>query len=212
LAFLDQNKPLRLTFSGRLIAMKGADHLITLANLLKQRGVLFRFDIFGDGNLLPMMKNRVEHYQLTERVFLHGAVDFATELLPFISNQVDLFVCCHRQSDPSCTYLETYSCGVPIIGYNNRAHQGILDIHDVGWSVKMNAINDLATKIEYLSQHREEIKQKAQTAIEFARNHTFENTFKNRMDHCLQVLNSNDLYSSVDLEVSTTPLSETLNQ
>lgn len=39
---------------------------------------------------------------------------------------------CHRQGDPSCTYLETYACGMPIVGYNNQAHQGILASNNAG--------------------------------------------------------------------------------
>jgi colanic acid/amylovoran biosynthesis glycosyltransferase len=188
LSHLAQNEPLRLAFSGRLVAMKGADHLLNLADLLKKRGVAFKLDIFGDGELQPVMQRRLMETGLSDTVVLHGAVDFATELVPFISQHVDLFICCHRQSDPSCTYLETYSCGVPIAGYNNRAHQGILDEQDVGWSVKMNALDDLAELIARLSRDRTEIIRKSRNAIAFARQHTFEITFRKRMDHCVKTL------------------------
>jgi colanic acid/amylovoran biosynthesis glycosyltransferase len=189
LSHLDENAPLRLGFSGRLVGMKGADDLIEIANQLQKRQVPFSFDIFGAGELLPKMQKKIEEYDLGASVRLRGVVDFATELVPYIKSNLDLFVCCHRQSDPSCTYLETYACGVPIAGYNNRAHQGILARHDVGWSVAMNDVKGIVDLIASLNVQRSEIKTKARNAVSFAREHTFEAIFQRRISHCIQILN-----------------------
>lgn len=188
LSSLDEGKPLRLGFSGRLINVKGADHLIEVAHELHRRQISFSLDIFGAGELLLQMQTKIEEYGLAASVRLRGVVDFASELMPFIKSNLDLFVCCHRQSDPSCTYLETYACGVPIVGYNNLAHQGILARHDVGWSVPMNDVASLANQIARLNKQREEVKSKALNAVRFAREHTFEATFQRRIEHCLQIL------------------------
>ena len=188
LSYLDAQAPLRLGFSGRLISMKGADHLIEIAHQLKKRQVPFFFDIFGAGDLLPQMQTKIDEYGLLSSVRLRGAVDFASELVPFIKSNLDLFVCCHRQGDPSCTYLETYACGVPIVGYNNRAHKGILAEHNVGWSVAMNDVNGFADLIDRLNKQRDEIKTKALNAVYFAREHTFEATFQRRISQCLKIL------------------------
>lgn len=188
LSYLDERSPLRLGFSGRLIRMKGADHLIEIAHQLQKRHVPFSFDIFGTGDLLSKMQEKIEGYGLVANVRLRGVADFASELVPFIKSNLDLFVCCHRQSDPSCTYLETYACGVPIVGYNNRAHQGILASYDVGWSVAMNDIKGMADLIAMLNNQRDEIKIKALNAARFAREHTFEATFQRRISQCIQIL------------------------
>ena len=191
LSQLDNNNPLRLGFSGRLIKIKGADHLVCLAKRLKNKQIPFSLDIFGDGDLMQKMQQEIKENALTHWVHLHGPVDFKQELIPFIKENIDIFVMCHRQSDPSCTYLETYSCGVPIIGYNNKAHSGILHAHDVGWETKMNGIDELAGLITKLHVDREEIKRKSRLAIQFARNHFFEQTFKNRIDHLIKVTSGN---------------------
>jgi colanic acid/amylovoran biosynthesis glycosyltransferase len=188
LATLDERTPLRLGFSGRMIRMKGADHLIEIAHQLQKRHILFSFDIFGTGELIPQMREKIEEYDLVDSVRLRGVVDFASELVPFIKSNLDLFISCHRQSDPSCTYLETYACGVPIVGYNNRAYQCILANHDVGWSVAMNDIEGLADLIARLNIQRDEIKIKAINAATFAREHTFEATFQSRISHCVDIL------------------------
>lgn len=185
LAYLDKNKPLRLGFSGRLIAIKGAMDLIKIAHILDKNGVHFSFDIFGSGELQQHMQERINQYHLQGKVILHGAVDYASVLVPFVKSSLDLFICCHKQSDPSCTYLETYACGVPILGYANRAHTGILQQVDVGWSVPMNNTAEIAKMIEILDKNRQAVKLKAKASLTFAQKHTFEKTFEVRMQQCI---------------------------
>ena len=91
-----------------------------------------------------------------------------------------LFVCCHRQSDPSCTYMETLGCGVPIIGYTNSAFSGIMHA-DVGWLVKKNEPDLLAEQIAGLAIHRDTISIKSKNAVALASTHSFEMTFLRRI-------------------------------
>lgn len=180
---LGKGGPLRLAFSGRLVRMKGADHLVELARRLKQRNVDFRMTIYGAGDLDAELEGFVERHGLRDVVDLPGSVDFYERLLPEIKQDVDVFVMLHRQSDPSCTYLETLSCGVPIVGYTNRAFAGLLELADVGWGAEMDDIEAVADIIQRLAARREEIANKSQTAVQFARLHDFETTFQKRMDH-----------------------------
>jgi glycosyltransferase involved in cell wall biosynthesis len=182
LARLATGQPLRLAFSGRLIAMKGAEHLMYLAQVLRQRGVAFHLTVYGDGEQVPFMRDFLARHDLAAQVTLAGAVDFDTELLPAVQREVDLFVMLHRQSDPSCTYLETLSCGVPIVGYDNAAFAGILDLARVGWGAPLDDFAAVADIIERLDRDRQAIAQKARAALAFARHHTFEATFAQRVD------------------------------
>ena len=188
ISYLLKGNLLRLSFSGRLIKMKGADHLIKLAVELSRRGLNYVFNIYGDGELKNEMQKNIEKYALTKNVFLHGAISFKEELIPEIKNNTDIFICCHRQSDPSCTYLETLSCGVPILGYDNKAFLGILDLANVGWSAPLDKINKMADIITYLNVNRTEIAKKSQNALLFSSEHCFEKTFRSRIDHLLEIV------------------------
>jgi len=188
LSYLGKKQPLRLGFSGRLITMKGADHLIEVSYKLQKMNIPFTLDIFGAGELVPEIERKIAEYSLDDVVKLRGNVDFSKELMPSLKANIDVFICCHRQSDPSCTYLETYACGVPIVGYANRMHQGILEQAKVGWLVPMNDVNALAKKIVYVNRHRDEIRTKAKNARMFAAKHTFENTFNRRIEHCKKIV------------------------
>jgi glycosyltransferase involved in cell wall biosynthesis len=178
--------PLRLAFSGRLIAMKGADHLPQLANELRALGVPFTLSVFGAGDLEPSIRIALSHADQAGAVQLKGTADFKTELMPYFQEAVDLFVCPHRQGDPSCTYLETLSCGVPIVGYANEAWRGLLSVADVGRSVTMNDVSLLARAIVRLHVDRETLARLSLQAWEFAKSHTFEQTFAGRIAHLRQ--------------------------
>lgn len=184
-AELCAGRPLRLAFSGRLIAIKGADHLPRLARDLVQRGVDFTLDIIGGGELAKPMAEQIRRWGLADRVRLRGVMDFATELLPFVSEQVDLFVCCHRQGDPSCTYLETMACGVPVVGYANEALAGLVGHSGVGWTTPMDDPSALAGRIAELNRNRPALAEAARAAVAFASQHTFESTFEQRTQHML---------------------------
>ncbi|MDD9971532.1 MAG: glycosyltransferase [Myxococcales bacterium] len=186
-----RNGRLRLGFSGRLVSIKGVDDLVAVAVALAERGVDFEFQIFGDGDRRQSMQAVIDEANLSDRVQLCGAVDFASELMPRIRDEVDLFVCCHLQGDPSCTYLETMACGVPIVGYANEAFAGLLERVNAGQAVKVGDVQALADLIERIAQRREQLYPWSRTAVAFAREHSFERTFERRIAHMASVAGLN---------------------
>ena len=176
-------RPLRLLFSGRLLKIKGADHVVLVAEELRKRGVRFEMSICGDGELGASMTAQIAEKGLADVVKMKGVLDFKTELVPHTQKHTDLFICCHRQGDPSCTYLETMSCGVPIVGYDNQAFVGVAAESKTGWLAPMNRPDQMAEKIIELDRNREAIAEASRASLNFARSHTFEKTFKRRVEH-----------------------------
>lgn len=180
--------PLRLAFSGRLIEGKGADALVPLARLLTRRNVAFTLDIYGSGELEGGIRDDIAAHGLGANVRLNGPLDFDSELVPRLKEAVDIFVCCHRQGDPSCTYAETLGCGVPIAGFDNEALESMVRAHDIGWTVRLGNTPALADLIARLAGDREEIARKSRTAMRFGQEHHFESAFATRTEHCIDVL------------------------
>ncbi len=180
---LDDNKPLRLVFSGRLNKMKGADHLLDVAQELKRLEVPFELYISGAGVLEKIMHERITREGLNDCIKMMGLPDFKTKFFPFVKENIDLFICCHRQGDPSCTYIETMSCGVPIVGYGNEAFSGMVEHSKAGWVVPMDKPKLLAKKVAELNNNREEIKRMSFNSLSFAQLRTFEKTFAARIEH-----------------------------
>jgi colanic acid/amylovoran biosynthesis glycosyltransferase len=181
---------LRLLYSGRLVAAKGVRDLPEIARSLRQLGVDFHLSICGDGDLKPWLRSQIDALDLGRYVSLDGILDFRTELVPFVKSNVDLFVCCHPQGDPSCTYLETMSCGVPIVGYANEAFEGIVRHSGSGWVSPLNQPRALAGKIAEIASAPESLLEMSLASLAFAKEHTFDRTFARRINH-LKTLKEN---------------------
>lgn len=180
-ARLASGAPLRLAHSGRLEPMKGAMDLIPVARALRQSGMAFTLDIFGAGSLEAGIRAALPEFGGAVR--LHAPVDFETALVPWMRAQADLFLSCHRQSDPSCTYLETMGCGVPVIGYDNGMWQRMQEESGAGWVVPMGDVAAMAAQIQRLDGARDAFAAQAGAALKFAQDHDFETEFRERMRH-----------------------------
>jgi colanic acid/amylovoran biosynthesis glycosyltransferase len=182
-------EPLRLVFTGRLEKMKGADEVLGVAALLNEIGLAFTLDIYGGGSLAPQMRTILASAgnSLRQKVEIHEPINFDRELVPRLREKIDLFLCCHRQSDPSCTYLETLGCGVPILGYRNRALSGLLGLADVGWITRPGVKVDMVKKLVAIDQDRFELANKIRNAKNFAQNHSFEVSFERRVNQLWQL-------------------------
>jgi len=186
LRIFDKNCQVNLAFSGRLIEIKGAQFLVPFAAELRRLRVPFTLKIFGDGHLKESIQQEIDDLELNDQVKLMGVLPFK-DLMVELSNNIDLFVAPHIQSDPSCTYLETLAAGVPIVGFDNEAWQGILDRALVGWSVPINDVLALAEKVQELYKDRWNWSNIARSAADFARQHTYEKTFDRRVAHLRQI-------------------------
>lgn len=171
--------PLRLLHSGRLEPMKGSQDLLPIAGRLRDRGIDFVLDIFGSGSLEPAMRKEIDRTGLQDRVRLHGVADFATGLVPFARTHSDIYLSCHRQSDPSCSYLENMGCGLAVAGYDNRMWAALAAESRAGWVVPLGDWKALADLLAGLD--RKQILECCDKARDFAAAHLFEQEFEKRI-------------------------------
>ena len=181
---------LRLVYSGRLEPIKGAHHLVEIAKLLRAQDIDFRLDIFGTGSLHAEMEREIVDAALGGQVKLHGAVDFANDLVPHFCQSADLFLCCHLQDDPSCTYLETLACGVPIAGYRNQAFEGVLGLGAAGALTRARTPAAMVHLIGALNADRPHLSTLMMTAARIGRAHGFERMFAERVRQIRQLSRS----------------------
>lgn len=182
---LASNEPLRLVFGGRLSHMKGAAELPQVAMELKRLGVAFSLDIYGDGPLRGAIMQDIRQLGLSDCVRIHGVKNFHAEWVPLMRLQADLFICCHVQSDPSSTYPEVMSCGVPIVGYDNDAFAGIVGASRSGWLCPMGSPRRMAAELHRLDGRRDEIAESSRLALQFGIANHFEATFSARVAHLI---------------------------
>lgn len=188
---LRQGRKLHLVFSGRINLMKGVDDLIRVARSLRGSiGDRFHMSICGDGEYASQLRKEITEEGPADLITMKGPLDFKTELLPFVTNEADIFVCCHRQGDPSCTYLETMACGVPVVGYDNDAWRELSLFSKTGRATPLGNPSALARAIADLYAAPDAIELESRRSLDFAKEHTFEKTFKRRTDHLREIASS----------------------
>lgn len=183
---LASGAPLRLIHSGRLEPMKGAQDLLPVMAALDALGVPAELDIYGTGSLEAEIRAGLAAFG--GRVRLHGAVDFERELVPISRAQADVFLSCHRQSDPSCTYLEAMGCGLAVAGYSNQMWRALATEVGAGQLAPLGEVAALARAIAAWHEDRSGLTAAAEASLRFAKDHDFNAEFAKRMAHLRSLL------------------------
>jgi glycosyltransferase involved in cell wall biosynthesis len=170
-------RPLRLLFSGRYEPLKGAVDAVRVAIECLTRGLDIEMHCYGQGSLYSEMKRLAAGYS---RIHVYDAIPFP-ELVER-SRSFDLFICCHIQSDPSCTYLESFGAALPIIGYSNRMWHRLNDESGVGFRSPIGRPREVADHVQILASNFELLEKMSMQARHFALEHTFEREFAKRIE------------------------------
>ncbi|WP_170610523.1 glycosyltransferase [Ruegeria arenilitoris] len=175
--------PLQLVYTGRLEKMKGAHDLVPLALELRSLGVPFMLKIFGTGSLEGQIDNDIAQNNLSENVQRLEPLDFSSELVPYLRSNCDIYVCCHRQSDPSCTYIENMGCGLSVVGYGNEMWSDLQKDSRAGWVSPIGQVKKLAAVIAQIEKSRSDIAHRCELAAAFSKQNSFEALSRARMQH-----------------------------
>ena len=177
---------LKLLYSGRYEPLKGAADAVKVGIEALRRGLDVEMHCYGSGSQAAEMKQLIAGTPYADRIAVHDAVTYPE--LVALSRDFDVFVCCHVQGDPSCTYLESFGSGLPIVGYGNRMWRRLCEQSGAGrWSPLGDpaAVADSLQQIVADPALRATLSRKAR---EFALAHTFEREFSLRTDALNKVL------------------------
>jgi len=169
------DRPLRLLYSGRYEPLKGAVDAVKVGMECLKRGLNIEMHCYGQGR----QKSQMQDVATDSRIHIHDAIPYPD--LVTLSRTFDVFVCCHIQNDPSCTYLESLGAGLPIVGYDNRMWRGLLKASRAGYASPMGNPAKVADDIARLIAARQ-LDEMSARALEFAKKHTFEIEFQKRVD------------------------------
>jgi hypothetical protein len=96
------------------------------------------------------------------------------------TRRADLFLGCHVQGDPSCTYLETFACGVPIAGYANEMWAALSAASGGGPAVAVGDPRALADAVVRLLREPGALEDASRRARAFAAANTMERAWDAR--------------------------------
>lgn len=171
---------LRLAFSGRWIEQKGVLDAVEVTERLHADGVPVHLTVLGGGPLESRLR------ALTHpAVSVLGRLDFASEWVPLVRDQVDVMLLPHPQGDSASTFLESMSCGAPVAGYANRYWRTLHRESRGGWTTPVSDTMSLAALIASLGGDRKQIARVRQAGLDFAAAHSFDLEFRRRIEHLL---------------------------
>jgi len=178
--------PLRLLFSGRYEPSKGALDAVKVALAAQRLGVAVELHTFGQGSLKDEMSLLAAQSSQPGSIVVNDAI--AYPVLAQKAREFDAFVCCHIQSDPSCTYIESMGAGLPIVGYGNRMWARLCAESAAGYAVPMSRIDELARRVGELAGDAQTLGRMSHAARDFAAEHTFEREFTRRTDSLNEIM------------------------
>lgn len=179
-------RPLRLLFSGRYERMKGVDDAAKVAVECLRRGLDIEMHFYGQGALQGDLERIAAEAPRPGRIYIHTAIPYP-ELVK-ISRTFDLFVCCHIQNDPSCTYLESFGAGLPIVGYGNRMWRRLREVSEAGYDSPVGRPDSVADDVQRLAQDFNTLSSMSVRAAAFARQHSWEQEFDKRVSELNSVV------------------------
>ena len=152
----------RILSVGRLTAIKGFPTLIEACRLLRDRGVDFRCDIIGDGELRASLQSQIDAAQLRDHVYLCGVAK--QEEVRRKLRESALFVLACEQTEEGqqdgipVALMEAMSCGVPVVSTRVSGVPELIEDGRCGILVKQRDAAALSSAMELVLTDRRQAK------------------------------------------------------
>ena len=137
--------------AGRLTPQKGQKYLISLAELLKNRGLKFKLMIAGDGELKEELQQLIKDKGLEEYVVLLG---FIADMESFM-HSIDLFILSSEWEGFGYVIVEAMAASKPVIAFDITSNPEIISQNNTGFLIKYPDIEAMAEKAENLIRNEE---------------------------------------------------------
>lgn len=147
---LERPAVIRILNVGRLVWQKGQLFLIEAAKRLKDRGVDFRLDIIGEGELREELEASILRYGLNQHIILHGAL--AHEEVFQKMQSADIFAFSSVSEGFGMVLLEAMASGLAIVASDINGVSEIIINGESGVLVPSKDTVALADAIERLCQ------------------------------------------------------------
>ena len=107
------NSPLKIVCSARLIKRKGQDILIKAIAKLKEKGIIYRLNLIGEGDEKDNYKRLAADLNVADQICFCGYIK--REKMPEIYQKADIFVLPSYNEGMSNALLEAMACGLPVV-------------------------------------------------------------------------------------------------
>ncbi len=184
--------PLRFLWYGALTPESRVLDYLPIACLMAQRGLPFELEIIGSGPLAGRLQDGISALGLGAQMRLLPPQPFDVNLIPRMRQRADIFLSTRRLPTPLSSYVEALGCGLPILGVRNAMWSRLHAASNAGWLVGRGGAGAMLRAIERLHEDRGAVVKASQNAVDFARAHSFETVFAQRMTHLRALVHADD--------------------
>lgn len=167
---------INLLFIGRVEALKGAHFLLPIAKILKNKGIPYKINVIGSGNIINKLKSQSRREGLN--IKFYGFVSHMSQKFIEIMKESHILLAPSLWHEPfGIVILEAMNFGIPVIASNRGGIKEIVKQNDVGIIVPPDPEN-IAKKIELLINNKKMYKKFSSNAIKNIKRYEPERVFK----------------------------------
>ena len=147
---------------GRLEFQKGHEYLISVAEILRKKGVNFELRIVGKGSLHNFLQNKIEEKGLTGFVKLLGFRDDVNNFM----REIDIFLLSSRWEGFGYVTVEAMATGKPVVAFDISSTKEIVVDGETGFLIKPFDLPGFADAIIRMNSDKEMYMQMAKKSRE----------------------------------------------
>ena len=171
-ALRNPERPLRLTYFGRITAYKGIDACIRAVALARQAGAHLTFDIIGGGEQSQFCHDLVRQLDAGEYITFHGPMPFGPEFFRLLYGYHLLLAAPLREDTPRSA-LDAMAAGIPYLAYDTYYYNQLLE-SGAGVVVPWRDEQAMADELVRRAKDREAVASMSESAVAFAKKNTQE--------------------------------------
>jgi glycosyltransferase involved in cell wall biosynthesis len=171
--------PLTISYAGQMIEMKGPIDWVHALHEAADAGAKFNAAWYGDGSLMPAMRDEVTRLQLNDRIALPGIVGREEVVNAFRGTEIFLF--CHKGAEGPRCLIEAIASGCLILGYDSAYPRDLVAARGGGLFVERGDWKALARFIVSLDRDRSRLASLVSAAAESGRLFDRDNAIQRRI-------------------------------
>ncbi len=155
-----------ITLIGSLVENKG--HLLAIHTIkeLKNRGIILKLNLLGEGVERGMLENTVKKLGLEQEVVFHGNIDSPE----FFLQRSFCYLLTSKSEAFGLTIIEAMACGLPVVCTDGKGNRDLIQEGENGFMIWERDSKLLAEKIELLFKNPELRMAMGKKARKFAEN------------------------------------------
>lgn len=174
-----RERPLKIRYAGRLLAMKGPIYWLKALAHAREQGTEFEASWMGEGEMVSEFLAHIRQLRLTDCV----------KLLPFESRRsrvseylqsADLLLFTHLTLESARVQKEALNRGTPIVGFRTDYAQDLISVAGGGELCPMHDYRALGQLVVRLDRHRDRLSDLVQKAATDGRRFTASSVFAQR--------------------------------